>query len=113
MFCEQCGAPIPEGAKFCEECGAPVPQEAAPVAPVAQPEPMPEPKPAPRPEPKPEPRPEPKPEPRPEPKPEPETQPIPRSGTVSPHRFSPLRLAIGTIILAVLAYAAYWVLYMM
>ncbi len=97
MFCEQCGAPIPEGAKFCEECGAPVPQEAAPVAPVAQPEPTPEPKPAPRPE----------------PKPEPEAQPIPRSGTVSPRRFSPLRLAIGTIILAVLAYAAYWVLYMM
>lgn len=97
MFCEQCGAPIPEGANFCEECGAPVPQEAAPVAPVAQPEPMPEPKPAPRPE----------------PKPEPEAQPIPRSGTVSPRRFSPLRLAIGTIILAVLAYAAYWVLYMM
>lgn len=97
MFCEQCGAPIPEGAKFCEDCGAPVPQEAAPVAPVAQPEPMPEPKPAPRPE----------------PKPEPEAQPIPRSGTVSPRRFSPLRLAIGTIILAVLAYAAYWVLYVM
>lgn len=97
MFCEQCGAPIPEGAKFCEECGAPVPQEAAPVAPVAQPEPTPEPKPAPRPE----------------PKPEPEAQPIPRSGTVSPRRFSPLRLAIGTIILAVLAYAAYWVLYVM
>ena len=24
MFCEQCGAPIPEGAKFCEQCGAPV-----------------------------------------------------------------------------------------
>ena len=81
MFCEQCGAPIPEGAKFCEECGAPVPQEAAPVAPVAQPEP--------------------------------EAKPIPRSGTVSPRRFSPLRLAIGTIILAVLAYAAYWVLYVM
>jgi len=105
MFCEQCGAPIPEGAKFCEECGAPVPQEAAPVAPVAQPEP--------RPEPKPEPRPESKPTPKPAPKPEPEAQPIPRSGTVSPRRFSPLRLAIGTIILAVLAYAAYWVLYMM
>ena len=98
MFCEQCGAPIPEGAKFCEECGAPVPQEAAPVAP---------------PEPKPEPRPESKPTPKPAPKPEPEAQPIPRSGTVSPRRFSPLRLAIGTIILAVLAYAAYWVLYMM
>ncbi len=105
MFCEQCGAPIPEGAKFCEECGAPVPQEAAPVTPVAQPEPMPEPKPAPRPESKPTPKPA--------PKPEPEAQPIPRSGTVSPRRFSPLRLAIGTVILAVLAYAAYWVLYMM
>ena len=90
MFCEQCGAPIPEGARFCENCGAPVPQEAAPVAP-----------------------PEPKPEPRPKPKPDPEAQPIPRSGTVSPRRFSPLRLAIGTIILAVLAYAAYWVLYVM
>lgn len=98
MFCEQCGAPIPEGARFCENCGAPVPQEAAPVAP---------------PEPKPEPRPEPKPAPRPKPKPDPEAQPIPRSGTVSPRRFSPLRLAIGTIILAVLAYAAYWVLYVM
>lgn len=97
MFCEQCGAPIPEGARFCENCGAPVPQEAAPVAPVAQPEPMPEPKPAPRPK----------------PKPDSEAQPIPRSGTVSPRRFSPLRLAIGTIILAVLAYAAYWVLYVM
>lgn len=90
MFCEQCGAPIPEGARFCENCGAPVPQEAAPVAP-----------------------PEPKPAPRPKPKPDPEAQPIPRSGTVSPRRFSPLRLAIGTIILAVLAYAAYWVLYVM
>ena len=95
--CPHCGAQVDADAKFCEECGAPVPQEAAPVAPVAQPEPMPEPKPAPRPE----------------PKPEPEAQPIPRSGTVSPRRFSPLRLAIGTIILAVLAYAAYWVLYMM
>ena len=82
MFCEQCGAPIPEGAKFCEECGAPVPQETAPVAP-------------------------------PEPKPEPRLEPIPRSGERAPRRFSPLRLAIGTIILAVLAYAAYWVLYMM
>lgn len=75
MFCEQCGAPIPEGARFCEECGAPVPQEAAPVAPVAQP--------------------------------------IPRSGTVTPRRFSPPRLVIGALILAILGYAAYWVLYMM
>lgn len=75
MFCEQCGAPIPEGARFCEECGAPVPQEAVPVAPVAQP--------------------------------------IPRSGTVTPRRFSPPRLVIGALILAILGYAAYWVLYMM
>ncbi len=87
MFCEQCGAPIPEGARFCEECGAPVPQEAAPVAPVAQPEPKPEPK--------------------------PDAQPIPRSGTVTPRRFSPPRLVIGALILAILGYAAYWVLYMM
>lgn len=100
MFCEQCGAPIPEGARFCEECGAPVPQEAAPVAPVAQPEPKPEP-----------PKPAPKPEPRPEPKPD--AQPIPRSGTVTPRRFSPPRLVIGALILAILGYAAYWVLYMM
>lgn len=87
MFCEQCGAPIPEGARFCEECGAPVPQEAVPVAPVAQPEPRPEPK--------------------------PDAQPIPRSGTVTPRRFSPPRLVIGALILAILGYAAYWVLYMM
>lgn len=108
MFCEQCGAPIPEGARFCEECGAPVPQEAAPVAPVAQPEPksVPEPEP-PKPAPKPEPRPEPKPEPK------PDAQPIPRSGTVTPRRFSPPRLVIGALILAILGYAAYWVLYMM
>lgn len=104
MFCEQCGAPIPEGARFCEECGAPVPQEAVPVAPVAQPEP----KSVPEPEP---PKPAPKPEPRPEPKPD--AQPIPRSGTVSPRRFSPPRLVIGALILAILGYAAYWVLYMM
>lgn len=87
MFCEQCGTPIPEGARFCEECGAPVPQEAVPVAPVAQPEPRPEPK--------------------------PDAQPIPRSGTVTPRRFSPPRLVIGALILAILGYAAYWVLYMM
>lgn len=104
MFCEQCGAPIPEGARFCEECGAPVPQEAVPEAPVAQPEP----KSVPNPEP---PKPAPKPEPRPEPKPD--AQPIPRSGTVTPRRFSPPRLVIGALILAILGYAAYWVLYMM
>ena len=84
MFCEQCGAPIPEGAKFCENCGAPVPQETAPVAP---------------------------PEPKPEPKPEP--APIPRSGERTPRRFSPLRLVIGTIFLGLIAYAAYWVLYVL
>lgn len=31
MFCEQCGAPIPEGARFCEQCGAPVEQASAPA----------------------------------------------------------------------------------
>lgn len=107
MFCEQCGASLPEGANFCEECGAPVPQQAAPVAPVVQPEPKPELKP----ELKPEPKPALKPEPRPEPKPD--AQPIPRSGTVTPRRFSPPRLVIGALILAILGYAAYWVLYMM
>lgn len=24
MFCEKCGAKIPDGASFCEKCGAPV-----------------------------------------------------------------------------------------
>lgn len=31
MFCENCGAPLEEGARFCGNCGAPV----EPVAPVA------------------------------------------------------------------------------
>ncbi len=31
MFCEKCGANLPENAKFCESCGAPVAVEAAPV----------------------------------------------------------------------------------
>ena len=44
MFCEQCGAPIPEGAKFCENCGAPVP--VMETAPKPEPSPEPEPKPA-------------------------------------------------------------------
>lgn len=26
MFCENCGAPLDEGARFCENCGAPVEQ---------------------------------------------------------------------------------------
>ena len=107
MFCEQCGASLPEGANFCEECGAPVPQQAAPVAPVVQPEPKPELKPELKPEPKPALKQEPKPEPK------PDSQPIPRSGTVTPRRFSPPRLVIGALILAILGYAAYWVLYMM
>ena len=107
MFCEQCGASLPEGANFCEECGAPVPQQAAPVAPVVQPEPKPELKPELKPEPKPALKQEPKPEPK------PDSQPIPRSGTVTPRRFSPPRLVIGALIMAILVYAAYWVLYMM
>jgi predicted amidophosphoribosyltransferase len=31
MFCENCGAPLEEGARFCGNCGAPV-ASAAPVA---------------------------------------------------------------------------------
>lgn len=107
MFCEQCGASLPEGANFCEECGAPVPQQAAPVAPVVQPEPKSELKPELKPEPKPALKQEPKPEPK------PDSQPIPRSGTVTPRRFSSPRLVIGALILAILVYAAYWVLFMM
>ena len=33
MFCQHCGAPIPEGAKFCENCGERVAGAAAPAAP--------------------------------------------------------------------------------
>lgn len=92
MFCEQCGAPIPEGARFCEQCGAPVPQEAAPVAPVAQPEP------------------EATPVPEPDPQPVHDSQ-MPRRGDAVPRAgLSPMRLVIGTLILLGLAFAAYWVL---
>ena len=86
MFCEQCGAPIPEGAKFCEQCGAPV---AAP-APVQAP----------------------KPEPAPQPEPQPElAESQPRRGEVRPRRFSPVRLIVGLVILLGLLYAAYCVLF--
>ena len=39
MFCQKCGASVPEGAKFCENCGAPV--AAAPKPPVQQANPQP------------------------------------------------------------------------
>lgn len=94
MYCEQCGAPIPEGARFCEQCGAPVP---------FPPEEQPKPKPEPVPEPQPEPQPKPK------PVPVPEQPSLPRRGERRPRRFSPLRLIVGTVILAGLLYAAYWV----
>ena len=90
MFCEQCGAPIPEGAKFCEQCGAPVAQEVdvAPMAPVEQAA---------------------------TPVPEPEPQPVhdsqmPRRGDAVPRTGpSPVRLIIGTLILLGLVFSAYWV----
>ena len=91
MFCEQCGAPIPEGARFCEQCGAPVAQEVdVALVPPAEPE-------AP-------------------PVPEPEPQPVhdsqmPRRGDAVPRTgLLPVRLIIGTLILLGLAFAAYWVL---
>jgi hypothetical protein len=31
MYCNKCGAPIPEGASFCQKCGAPVEPSAAPA----------------------------------------------------------------------------------
>lgn len=34
MFCENCGAPLQEGARFCGNCGTPV-ASVAPVAPTA------------------------------------------------------------------------------
>ena len=34
MFCENCGAPLEQGARFCGNCGTPV-ASAAPVAPTA------------------------------------------------------------------------------
>lgn len=45
MFCENCGAPLDEGARFCENCGAPV-EPVAPVAPAAPAPQEPEPGPA-------------------------------------------------------------------
>ena len=86
MFCEQCGAPIPEGAKFCEQCGAPV----AGPAPVRAQSPEPVPQPAPQ--------------------AAPQAESLPRRGEARPRRFSPLRLIIGTLLLVALAYAAHWVL---
>ena len=41
MFCEKCGAPIPDGASFCEKCGAPVASQPAQPA-YDQPGPLPE-----------------------------------------------------------------------
>ena len=32
MFCEKCGAQLPDGSQFCEQCGAPATAEAAAVA---------------------------------------------------------------------------------
>ena len=88
MFCEQCGAPIPEGARFCEQCGAPVEQASA-LAPA----------------------PVPKPEPVLEPKPQPKPAPAPRRGESVPNAgFSTKRLVIGTLVLLVLAFAAYYIL---
>ena len=81
MFCEQCGAPIPEGAKFCEQCGAPV----AEPTPVAAPAPAPQ--------------------------AAPQAESLPRRGEVRPRRFSPVRLIIGLVILLGLLYAADWVLF--
>ena len=40
MFCEKCGAQIPDGSKFCTACGAPLaaaPTSVAPVAPASEP----------------------------------------------------------------------------
>lgn len=91
MFCEQCGAPIPEGARFCEQCGAPVAQkvDVALVTPA---------------------KPEATPVPEPEPQPVHDSQ-MPRRGDAVPRAgLSPMRLIIGTLILLGLAFAAYWVL---
>ena len=49
MFCESCGASIPDGQSFCSNCGAAAPVQPAPQAapaPVAEPEPAPAPAPA-------------------------------------------------------------------
>ena len=37
MYCNQCGAQIPDGAKFCNNCGAPAPEATAPGQHEAQP----------------------------------------------------------------------------
>lgn len=86
MFCEQCGAQIPEGAKFCENCGAPVAVEASP-------KPTPQPAPAPAPQPKPAPKPAPQPAPKPQPKP------------------SSKRIVIGSILLVLIIAAALFVIF--
>ncbi len=39
MFCEKCGAQLPDGAKFCEKCGTPVREAGAPVSSVTPPPP--------------------------------------------------------------------------
>ena len=36
MFCNQCGAKLPDGVKFCTVCGAPIAGAAAPSAPVKE-----------------------------------------------------------------------------
>ena len=43
MFCESCGASIPDGQAFCSNCGAPAPAQAAPVQAAPQPAPAPQP----------------------------------------------------------------------
>ena len=43
MFCESCGALIPDGQSFCSNCGAPAPAQAAPVQAAPQPAPAPQP----------------------------------------------------------------------
>ena len=91
MFCEQCGAPILEGARFCEQCGAPVAQEVdvvlvTPAEPEATPVPEPEPQPV-------------------------HDSQMPRRGDAVPRTgLLPVRLIIGTLILLGLAFAAYWIL---
>ena len=43
MFCESCGALIPDGQSFCSNCGASAPAQAAPVQAAPQPAPAPQP----------------------------------------------------------------------
>ena len=44
MFCEQCGAVVPEGMRFCDQCGAPVEPDASPPvqSPIMEQPPMPQ-----------------------------------------------------------------------